>query len=95
MAPSRMEPRRHASIPEETTESRTMEGMVFNPDKNSLRVAMSEVGKSMTDADGTADPGGRNGMRLTKNAIGAVYELALDAEYKAGSMSALVWGKPT
>ena len=95
MIASRLETRRYAAMLGATTEFRKMEGTDYNPDKNSLYVAMSEVGKGMTDGDAKADLGGRNDIRLAKNACGAVYELALDADYKAGSMSAVVWGKPT
>jgi secreted PhoX family phosphatase len=77
-----------------TTEFRKMEGSAYNPDKNSLYIAMSEVSKGMTDADEKADKGGRNDIRLAKNACGAVYELALDQSYVAGTMTALVSGKP-
>ena len=91
---SRLETRRYASMLGASTEFRKMEGSAYNPDKNSLYIAMSEVSKGMTDADEKADKGGRNDIRLAKNACGAVYELALDQSYVAGTMTALVAGKP-
>jgi len=91
---SRLETRRMASMLGATTEFRKMEGLVHNPDKNVMYVAMSEVSKGMTDADEKADKGGRNDVRLAKNACGTVYELGLDADFKATTMTGLVVGKP-
>lgn len=92
---SRLETRRMASMLGATTEFRKMEGLVHNPDTNVLYLAMSEVSKGMTDADEKADKGGRNDVRLPKNACGAVYELGLDADFKATSMKGLVVGTPS
>ncbi len=94
-AASRLETRRYASMMGATTEFRKMEGSTFNPDKNSLYLAMSEIAKGMTDGDEKADKGGRNDVRLAKNACGAVYEIALDGSYVGTTMTALVTGKPT
>ncbi len=95
VAASRLETRRYASMLGATTEFRKMEGQVYNPDRNSIYVAISEIGKGMTDADEKADKGGRNDIRLAKNACGAVYELALDEGFVAKTMKAAVVGKPT
>lgn len=92
---SRLETRRVASMLGATTEFRKMEGNVYNPDASKLYVAMSEVSKGMTDADEKADLGGRNDVRLAKNACGAVYEIALDANFVGTTMTALISGKPT
>ncbi len=94
-AASRLETRRYASMMGATTEFRKMEGSVFNPDKMSLYVAMSEVAKGMTDGDEKADKGGRNDIRLAKNTCGAVYEVALDGSYVGTTMTAVIAGKPT
>jgi uncharacterized protein len=91
---SRLETRRVASMKGATTEFRKMEGLAFNPEKPALYLAMSEVSKGMTDGDEKADKGGRNDVRLKKNGCGAVYELALDAGFKATTMTGLVAGKP-
>jgi uncharacterized protein len=91
---SRLETRRVASMKGATTEFRKMEGLAFNPEASKIYVAMSEVSKGMTDADEKADKGGRNDVRVAKNACGVVYELALDAGFKATTMIGLVAGKP-
>jgi uncharacterized protein len=83
-----------ASMKGATTEFRKMEGLAFNPEASKIYVAMSEVSKGMTDADEKADKGGRNDVRVAKNACGVVYELALDAGFKATTMTGLVAGKP-
>lgn len=94
-AASRLETRRYASMLGATTEFRKMEGSAFNPDHNSLYLAMSEISKGMTDGDEKADTGGRNDVRLAKNACGAVYEIALDDAYVGRTMAAVVAGEPT
>ncbi len=94
MIASRLETRRYASMLGATTEFRKMEGNVYNPDRNSLYVAMSEVSKGMTDADEKADMGGRNDIRLAKNPCGAVYELSLDEGFVGTRMAAVIAGKP-
>ncbi len=91
---SRLETTRYASMLGATTEFRKMEGSAYDPAKNTLYVAMTEIGKGMTDADEKADLKGRNDIRLAKNPCGAVYELPLDATYAATSMTAVVTGKP-
>ncbi len=90
---SRLETRRVASMLGATTEFRKMEGNVYNPDRNSLYLAMSEVSKAMTDND-DLDLGGRNDVRVSKNSCGAVYELPLDANYVATSMTGVISGMP-
>lgn len=94
VAASRLETLRYASMLGATTEFRKMEGTAYNPDRNSLYVAMAEISKSMQDGDET-DLGGRNDIRLEKNACGAVYEVTLDAGYVGSTMTAVIAGKPT
>lgn len=94
-AASRLETRRYASMLGATTEFRKMEGTTYNPDRNSLYIAMSELSKGMTDADEKADKGGRNDIRIAKNACGAVYEMSLDEAFIGTKMTALIAGKPT
>lgn len=93
MLASRLETRRYASMMGATTEFRKMEGITYNPDSNVVYLAMSEVAKGMTDGD-KGDKGGRNDIRLKKNACGAVYELSLADDFKATAMKAVVAGKP-
>jgi len=93
MLASRLETRRFASMMGATTEFRKMEGITYNPDSNVVYLAMSEVAKGMEDAS-KQDKGGRNDIRLKKNACGAVYELSLADDFKATAMKAVVAGKP-
>lgn len=94
LAASRLETRRYASMLGATTEFRKMEGTAYNPDRNSLYIAMSEVSKGMADGDRKADRGGRNDIRLPKNPCGAIYEMTLDAAYVGTTMAAVIAGKP-
>ena len=91
---SRLETRRYASMLGATVEFRKMEGNVYNPDNNSLYLAMSEVAKGMTDGD-DLDMGSSNDVRVAKNPCGAVYELSLDDDFVATDMKAVVEGKPS
>lgn len=91
---SRLETRRYASMLGATTEFRKMEGTAYNPDKNLLYVAMSEVIRGMTDADPKSDPGGRNDVRLPKNPCGTVFQLTLGADYRATAATGLISGLP-
>lgn len=93
MIASRLETRRYASMLGATTEFRKMEGNVYNPEHNSLYLAMSQVSKSMTDGY-KGDLGGNNDVRLEENKCGAVYELPLDENYVATAMNAVVAGSP-
>ena len=93
MAASRLETRRYASMMGGTTEFRKMEGITYNPENNSVYLAMSEVAKAM-EAGSKGDKGGRDDIRLAENKCGAVYEMTLDGEYVATSMKSIVEGKP-
>ncbi len=91
---SRLETRRYASMLGASTEFRKMEGSAFDPATKTFFLAISEIGKGMTDNDEKADKGGRNDIRLPKNGCGAVYEMALDDAFIGHKMQALVVGKP-
>lgn len=93
MLASRLETRRYASMMGATTEFRKMEGSSYDADKHALYLAMSEVSKGMEDG-GKQDKGGRNDIRVAKNACGAVYQLSLDDTFTATSMKGLVAGIP-
>ncbi|MCB1424130.1 MAG: DUF839 domain-containing protein, partial [Nitratireductor sp.] len=93
IAASRLETRRYASMMGATTEFRKMEGITYNPENNSIYLAMSEVAKAMAGGS-KGDKGGRDDIRLSENLCGAVYELPLDAEYTAMSMTSIIEGKP-
>lgn len=91
---SRLETARYASMLGASSEFRKMEGQAFDPATNRLYVAMTQIGKGMTDADEKADLVGRNDIRLEKNNCGAVYEMQLDAGFVGTGMKAVVLGKP-
>ena len=93
---SRLETRRYASMLGATTEFRKMEGLAFDEAGKRIFVAMSEVSSGMEDAvkDNKFDKGGRNDIKLAKNACGAVYELPLDDSYLVLGAKGFIAGKP-
>jgi len=72
---ARLETRRYAALQGATTEFRKMEGASYDPSRRTLYLAMSEVGKGMTNGDPTYDLGGNNDIRVTENKCGAIYAL--------------------
>lgn len=100
---SRLETRRWAAMQGGTTEFRKMEGITYDPDRNQLYLAMSEVDRGMLDyrragrdgRDTSTDLGGPNHMRIAAgNVCGAVYGMHLDGSYTAVDMFPVVVGKP-
>jgi len=87
-----LETRKYAAYKGATIEFRKEEGLTYNPDKNILYIAMSAIEKSMEDNYKGKEQ--TNDIRLPKNSCGAVYEMALDANYNGTSMKAIVNGKP-
>lgn len=87
-----LETRKYAAYMGATIEFRKEEGLTYDPDRNSLYIAMSEIAKSMEDDYNGAEPA--NHIRLAKNSCGAVYEMALDANYSGTTMEAIVVGSP-
>ncbi|MFA3790895.1 PhoX family phosphatase [Aliiglaciecola sp. SL4] len=98
-AASRMETRRYAALMGATTEFRKEEGVTFAPDRNKVYVAMSQVGKGMSDGEGD--------IQLSQNNCGTVYELnvatdamndtdgnAISSSSVVKDMTALVSGRP-
>ncbi|PTW51410.1 PhoX family protein [Rhodovulum kholense] len=90
---SRLETRRYASMLGATTEFRKMEGIAYDPDHGKVYLSMSEVAKAM-EGGAKQDKGGRDDIRVKKNACGAVYELSLGDDFRATSMKGLIAGKP-
>ncbi|WP_295802880.1 alkaline phosphatase PhoX [uncultured Microbulbifer sp.] len=88
---SRLETRRYAALMGATTEFRKEEGVTFDPAASKLYLAMSQVGKGMTDGTGHV-------QIAEANACGAVYQLdvATDSEigsdYVATNMGGLIGG---
>ena len=95
---SRVESRRYAGLKGGTTEFRKEEGITYNPLSNKLYVSMSNIENGMEDSKKLNQPnryydkGGNNDIKLPYNGCGAVYELALDRNYTALSMKALLTG---
>ncbi|MCB1740410.1 MAG: DUF839 domain-containing protein [Gammaproteobacteria bacterium] len=87
---SRLETRRFAAMRGATTEWRKMEGITYNPDKHTMYMSMSEIGKGMLDKN----DGGNNDIRLQENPCGAVYALELDGNFAATRMHGLIEGRP-
>ena len=83
-----LETRRYAAYLGATTEFRKFEGITYNPDKNVLYTAESQIAKGMEDfkkygkAKDSYDKGGNNDIKLEYNKCGAVYELALSSSIK-------------
>jgi secreted PhoX family phosphatase len=103
---SRLETRRYAALRGATTEFNKMEGITYDPDRRTLYLSMSDLGKGMQDKDPRYDLGGPNQVRLAPNRCGGVYALAvggsardtdgnpIDSANVAGSMKGLVSGTP-
>lgn len=87
-----LETRKFSAYKDATIEFRKEEGITYNPDKNVLYLAMSQIKKSMEDNYKGKET--NNDIRLPKNKCGGVYELKLDDNFNATDMSALVVGKP-
>lgn len=99
-AASRMESRRYAALQGATTELRKEEGITFDPDRNKLYVAISEVAKGMTDGEGDI-------QLAAANSCGAVYQFdiatetvndnagsAIDSSSVVHNWSPLIAGRP-
>lgn len=103
-AASRLETRRYAAYLGATTEFRKEEGATFDPERNKLYVAISEIERGMEDnmkggvANTAYDIGGPNDIRVTANACGGVYQYDLGtdsdigSDYVAKSVSSLIAG---
>ncbi len=87
-----LETRKFAAYKGASIEFRKEEGITYDPDRNVLYLAMSEIKKSMEDNYKGQEP--TNDIRLPKNHCGGVYEIALDNCYNATAMEAIVVGKP-
>ena len=69
-----------------TAEWRKMEGVFVDAPNNKLYIAMSEIGKGMSDGAGD--------IQLDENPCGIVYEAALDASFNISKLTPLVVGGP-
>lgn len=88
---SRLEARRYAAMLGATTEFRKEEGLTYDPDKNRIYVAMSEINSGMEDFrrkgadDDRYDKGGPNHIALPYNNCGTVYYMDLSVDEVIGS----------
>lgn len=92
-----LETMRYAGIKGATTEFRKAEGMAFDPDGGRMFLAISDIGKGMTEGTGSGEAGDH--IRLSGVKAGGVYELpvkggqkdsegnVIDSAYVAVSMS--------
>ncbi|MEZ4705577.1 MAG: acetolactate decarboxylase [Caldilineaceae bacterium] len=69
-----------------TAEWRKMEGVAYDPARNRLYFAMSEVNQGMSDGQGDID--------VVANPCGAIYAADLDNAYELGELHALISGGP-
>ena len=77
---SRLETRRYAALKGATTEWRKMEGITFNPERQTLYLALSEINNGMlarnpTSPTDAAHVGGNDHIRVARNNCGAVYAM--------------------
>ena len=87
-----LETRKYAAYLGATMEFRKGEGVTFDPVRRTLFLALSSIDKSMTDDYEGMETG--NDIRLNENFCGGVYAFALDDNYSAVSMKALLTGTP-
>ncbi len=91
VAASRLETRRYAAYMGATTEFRKMEGITFDPKRDTMYLAMSAVERGMQDHRKGAkvnhryDIGGPNDIRVGYNSCGVVYGMTLGSDMKIGS----------
>lgn len=95
-----LETRRVAAMKGATTEFRKFEGFTYNKRDHKVYIAISTIERGMETGYSTPkksdqyDRGGNQHINLTYNKCGAVYELTLDDNYIATSMTPLIEGLP-
>lgn len=106
-AASRLETRRYAAMLGGTTELRKEEGITFDPKRNKVYLAISEIARGMEDFKKNGsfstsyDLGGANDLRLADyNKCGGVYQLdvatnaEIGSDYVIQNAAGLVAGRP-
>jgi secreted PhoX family phosphatase len=81
-----LESRAFAASKGATAEFRKMEWIAVDPVNNKLYMAMSEVGKGMSDGEGA--------IQVEENLCGIVYVGDIDADYNVSKLSPLIVGGP-
>jgi secreted PhoX family phosphatase len=98
VAASRLETRRYSVIKGATAELTKEEGLTFDPDRNRLYIALSDIASSMG-----AQTGGADHINVTPNNCGAVFSLDVGplsegttvvTQYAAKSWAPLIAGVP-
>lgn len=89
---SRVETLRYGAILGATTEFRKFEGVTFDPKRNKLYIAVSQVSKAMSGAPKLA--GVSDDINIKSNNCGAVYQLSVNADMATTDMELLVAGGP-
>jgi secreted PhoX family phosphatase len=92
IAASRLETARYAAMMGATSELRKMEGITFDPKRNKLYVAISDLAKGMAGASKLA--GTNDDINLAANKCGAVMQLSVGADMATTDMDLLVAGGP-
>jgi len=87
-----LETRKYAAYLGATMEFRKGEGITFDPVSRTLFLSLSSIDRSMTDDYEGMEV--NNDIRLEENFCGGVYAFALDGNYSAVSMQALLTGIP-
>jgi len=87
-----LESRKYAAYLGATTEFRKEEGLAYDPTNNKLYVAMTQLDGSVLDNFKQQET--NNDIRLPLNICGGIYELALDQNFSATSMKAVLTGRP-
>jgi len=92
-AASRLETLRYGhAILGGTAEFRKFEGVTFDPKRNKLYIAMSEIGRAMSTSPTTI--GVADDILVKANVCGGVYQLDVDSSYVTTNMKPLVLGIP-
>lgn len=99
-----LEPRKYGNYLGATAEFRKAEGITYDPDRNKLYLAMSELNKSMLN-NYKNEPESLNHIQLERNDCGAIYEMSftkaidqnqdpIPSSFVATALSPLVTGQP-
>jgi len=81
-----LETRKYGAYLGATSELVKAEGITYDPDRNVLYIAITEIAKSMAD--------GKGDVRLPENRCGGIYELKLDSKYNGYYMRGILVGRP-
>jgi secreted PhoX family phosphatase len=99
-AASRLESRRYAALQGASTELRKEEGLTFDNDRNKVYVAVSQIGKGMSDGKGDIQLAEENlcgavyQMNITSDAVNDTSGNAIDSSSIVNDWSSLIAGRP-